>query len=303
MFLRKTLPLLICFFCGVFAIIGFFSAEGTTINTYYEKLAKWNSIIAAFAMLLGVGNLLRVNFVKISRNHQDKVYCAILIVSLIATASFGLIGGVYSSKPVYYMAPGQNFDLSTIAVTYKNENRKIEPMKIESWSADTGSVSLNTYTPPTSDFNGVVVLWADYMNKNEAKKIKVELHVRKRPAYEGFLDFFKNKCAYVFEYMIKPMQSTMFSLLAFFVASAAFRAFRAKSFEATILLVTAFIVMLGRVPIGTSIWPGFAGISEWILSTVNMAGSRAITLGAAVGATAACLKIILGLETRYLGGE
>ncbi|HBC76434.1 MAG TPA: hypothetical protein DC017_16605 [Candidatus Wallbacteria bacterium] len=223
MFLRKTLPLLICFFCGVFAIVGFFSAEGTAINTYYEKLAKWNSIIAAFAMLLGVGNLIRVNFIKITRNHHDKIYCAILIASLLITATFGILGGVY-------------------------------PTKID-------------------------------------------------PANPQLMDFFKNKCAYIFEYMMKPMQSTMFSLLAFFVASAAFRAFRAKSFEATILLVTAFIVMLGRVPIGTSIWPGFAGISEWILSTVNMAGSRAITLGAAVGATAACLKIILGLETRYLGGE
>lgn len=303
MFLRKTLPLMICFFCGVFAIIGFFSAEGTTINAYYEKLAKWNSIIAAFAMLLGVGNLLRVNFVKISRNHHDKVYCAILIASLITTAAFGIIGGVYSSKPVYYTSPGENFNLADIVISYKTEDRRIEAVKVESWSADTGSVTLNAYTPPSPDFSGVVVLWADYIDKNEPKKIKVELHVRKRSAFEGFIDFFKNKCAYIFEYMIKPMQSTMFSLLAFFVASAAFRAFRAKSFEATILLVTAFIVMLGRVPIGTSIWPGFAGISEWILSTVNMAGSRAITLGAAVGATAACLKIILGLETRYLGGE
>ncbi len=303
MFLRKTLPLIICFFCGVFAIIGFFSAEGTAVNTYYEKLAKWNSIIAAFAMLLGVGNLLRVNFIKISRNHPDKIYCALLIISLIATASFGLIGGVYSSRPVFYSLPGQNFDLSTIAINYKNENRKIENIKIESWSADTGSITLNAYTPPASDFIGKVTLTANYLNKKEMKTIKIDLQVRERTFFEKFAGLFKNKCAYVFEYMIKPMQSTMFSLLAFFVASAAFRAFRAKSFEATILLVTAFIVMLGRVPIGTSIWPGFAGISEWILSTVNMAGSRAITLGAAVGATAACLKIILGLETRYLGGE
>jgi hypothetical protein len=223
MFLRKTLPLIICFSCGVFAIVGFFSAEGTAINAYYEKLAKWNSIIAAFAMLLGVGNLLRVNFIKVYSKHPDRIYCAILIASLILTATFGIIGGVY-------------------------------PTKVD-------------------------------------------------PANPQTLDMFKNKCAYIFEYMMKPMQATMFSLLAFFVASAAFRAFRAKSFEATILLITAFIVMLGRVPIGTSIWPGFSSISEWILSTVNMAGSRAITLGAAVGAAAACIKIILGQETRYLGGE
>lgn len=223
MFLRKQLPLILCFACGIFAMIGFFSSEGTVINIYYEKLAKWNMIIAAFAMLLGVGNLFRVNFLKVTRGHQDSIYSVVLLIGLVTTAFFGIAGGVYP-----------------IRVTPENVDK---------------------------------------------------------------LTFFNNKCVLIFDYMIKPMQSTMFSLLAFFVASAAFRAFRAKSMEATILLITAFIVMLGRVPVGTSIWGGFATISEWILSTVNMAGSRAITLGAAVGATAACLKIILGLETRYLGGE
>ena len=42
----------------------------------------------------------------------------------------------------------------------------------------------------------------------------------------------------------------MYSLLAFFVASASYRAFRAKNREATILLIAAFIILLGRTPLG-----------------------------------------------------
>ncbi|MEZ4655340.1 MAG: hypothetical protein R3E12_17550 [Candidatus Eisenbacteria bacterium] len=61
-------------------------------------------------------------------------------------------------------------------------------------------------------------------------------------------DFFYNR-AYV------PMQGTMFSLLAFFIASAAFRAFRIRKLEAALLAITAVLVMIGRVPIGAAISP------------------------------------------------
>jgi hypothetical protein len=107
---------------------------------------------------------------------------------------------------------------------------------------------------------------------------------------------------YMFQNMVVPMGATMFSLLAFFVASAAFRAFRASNWRATLLLASAFIVMLGRVPIGDMIWHKIPVISEWIMQVPNLAGQRAVMIGAAMGVVATSLRMIFGIERSYLGG-
>lgn len=109
--------------------------------------------------------------------------------------------------------------------------------------------------------------------------------------------------AKLYNQMYVPMQGTMFSLLAFFIASAAYRAFKIRSPEATILAVTAVIIMIGQVPIGSLLWDGMPGLSAWIMNVPNLAAKRAILIGAALGAIATGMKVILGLERNYIGGE
>jgi hypothetical protein len=107
----------------------------------------------------------------------------------------------------------------------------------------------------------------------------------------------------LYNHVYVPMQGTMFALLAFYIASAAFRAFRVRSFEALLLAVAAVLVMLGRVPIGAAIWDQLPVISDWIMNIPNNAAKRAILIGAALGAIATGLKVILGLERNYLGAD
>lgn len=109
--------------------------------------------------------------------------------------------------------------------------------------------------------------------------------------------------AWLFNNVQVPMEATMFSLLAFFIASAAYRAFRARTFEATLLLVTAVIVMLGNVPIGDIIWTDAASNArQWILDNPNLSARRGIILGVSLGAISQSIRIILGIERSYLGG-
>ncbi len=112
---------------------------------------------------------------------------------------------------------------------------------------------------------------------------------------------------WIFNATYTPLQATMFSMLAFFIASAAYRAFRARSFEAFLLLVAAVLVMLGRVPLGIYLlgklfpWIPADDIANWIMMIPNTAGQRAILIGAGFGAVAVSLKILLGIERSHLG--
>jgi len=113
--------------------------------------------------------------------------------------------------------------------------------------------------------------------------------------------------AILFNGFVQNLDAAMFSLVAFYIVSAAYRAFRVKSAEAGLMMVTAGIVMLGLVPVGTLITSWISPhswlaslrlerLTVWILTWPSMAVLRAIEFGLSVGYLAMSLRIWLSLE-------
>lgn len=277
--MRKTIPLLITAAVGIAMIVASFIPH-PPFDTFDRELSVFFNIIAAFAFILGAGNLLQIHMGKMAKAAKGWGFSAVTVVGFFVTLAAGLfkIGN-----------PG--------GITASLEERG-------SW-----------------------------------------FH-------------------YIYEYILGPLQATMFSLLAFFVASASYRAFRAKNREATMLLLAAFVILIGRTLVGaliTDIFPGVVEISigavllwlaysnyrakqllfavplglisaafaiygavgfftaklgsnpldivtvpelvNWIMINPQMAGQRAIMIGICLGVISMSLRIIIGVERSHLGSD
>jgi hypothetical protein len=116
---------------------------------------------------------------------------------------------------------------------------------------------------------------------------------------------------WAYEYVLSPLTATMFAMLAFYVASAAFRAFRAKNIESILLLGTAFIILLVQIAAGAFLtdwipqdrWYSFLRaepLKAFITEVLQTAGMRAILIGIALGTAATSLRLILGIDRSAL---
>lgn len=123
----------------------------------------------------------------------------------------------------------------------------------------------------------------------------------------------ENSYEILFTYTWSPLDATMFSMVAFYIFSAAYRAFRIRSIESSVLMFTAMIVMVGSVPfaywLSESLHVPQEGFwqflrleiaKDWILKQLNAPAIRAIEFGVGIGGLAMALRLWLSLE-RGLG--
>lgn len=288
LFIKRTVPLIITFVTGIIMIIAFFSGPALpTIKSLEEVFPKWIQIIMSFTMVLGAFSLLRINLHKISRKADGWGYSLVLVIGFVTMATLGFLSG---SWPMFEkeVQVGQKYYLL---------------------SENSQSSTLVTVSKVEKDAEGNVLVDVTPEGSTTPERAPADR------LKGSFMNLVNSLQQILFVGVFKNGQATMFSLLAFFVASASFRAFRVKSKEAGLLMGAAFIVMLGNVPIGNLVskylayipfigpYLDIALIKEWIMAYPSSAAQSAILIGAMLGVISASMKIIFGVERSHLGGE
>ena len=200
----KWIPTAIAIGVGIVTLLTFFFQD-PYLTALGEAFKEWTIILTAFALLLGLGNLILVHFLRIvRRNEPGAGYSAIVLMTAGIVFGLGLI-----------------FKLSDAPMTW------------------------------------------------------------------------------VFDNVYLPLQGAFFALTAFFLATAAYRAMRARSIETTLMLLAALIVFIGQTPLVNTLTDSFASAKAWILTVPSEAGVRGILLGVALGTIATGLRLLVGMDRPY----
>jgi len=103
----------------------------------------------------------------------------------------------------------------------------------------------------------------------------------------------------LFDYVQTPLQASIFSLLAFYMASAGYRAFRARNFETFLLVVACLVVLVGQAPLARYVWEELPALKDWVLGVPSTAGARGILIGVALGSLATGVRLLVGFDRPY----
>ncbi|MFH1686104.1 MAG: hypothetical protein ABIE70_01115 [bacterium] len=269
--MKRELPFVLVFIAGMFMIFQYFVPHWRS-EFVYEFALDWIMIIGIFALALGIWSLYRVSFDKISTHKPNWGYSYVTLAGLFVMVAFGFTQRTGEEWGLYFLwlvlCMAGLFALIQIGVEKAAGRRRLV-------AGVAGALLIGAVLVAVFDD-----AWRFYFYTQEGLQNSM---------FRAF-----------FDYVMMPILATMFSLLAFFIASAAYRAFRARNVLASLLLLAALIVMLRFNP-----WlpyaEYFARTSNWLMNVPNLAAQRAIVVGVGLGMVATALKVILGIERGYMG--
>jgi len=338
--LRKPISVGITFLAGMFYVLEWLiprsrSAAGDqaaylgpiNFEEVVPIVSSISQVLTGMLLALGVLSIFRVHFGRVFKMQQDWFFSGVLLVSLFLMVFLGLASfagdeqvkrqqaGVDAALrgPAPAMTPETREFAETgidLQATQLFESRRAPPLRLyqqrkmtqeqfgqEIAAAEAEVATLRTTL--TASLEGAATAGTLTPEVAELAKQGIAAAKERKPLVQGF--------SLLFERGLLAMDAAMFSLIGFFILSAAYRAFRIRSIEASILMATALVVLLMFVPIALMLTSGldpdsFQGnfridsVGMWLLSTINVPAIRAIDLGLGLGLLAMALRIMLGLE-------
>jgi hypothetical protein len=93
-------------------------------------------------------------------------------------------------------------------------------------------------------------------------------------------------------------ERTVYASLAFWITAAAYRALKAKSLEATLMLISALVCCFANAPIAAMVGP-FTEMQSWLLAVPSTGAYRGIIITTACGLIALGARTLIGRERRW----
>jgi hypothetical protein len=268
--MKRQLPLILVFVFGTLMVIQYFVPHE---NSEMVKgfLLDWIIIIGIFALALGLWSLVHVSVGKINSRKENWEYPLVTLISLTMMIFFGFTAHAEDASWWGYF----------LAIVVLLAALWMLLQGLMGNAANRNAQSLISL--------GLLIVFSLLAFFDSSWEFK--FYTAEGLTNQMFVHFF--------DYMLIPLHSTMFALLAFFITSASYRAFRARNLLATLLLISALIVMLRFTP---GPWGEYlAKTSAWVMNVPNLAAQRAIVIGIGLGIVATALKVILGIERGYMG--
>ena len=309
MFWKRTIPAIIVAAVGVIMLLSWFIPHAP-FGELEIHATQWYDIIASFAMILGALNLLRLQGTKVVKRQKGWPFSLAAVVAFFMTLTFGFFikGGFYPNL----IDVGDNPEAVYVKIAEViDDDGEVTDFEI-------GEARILYGNPGATGEQ--IPLHKAVVSKKAAQKVVDELTELGATVELGELNWGshvqgqRTYYRWVFYSFFTPLSATMFALLAFFVASASYRAFKIRNAEATVLLVSGILIMLGRVPLGAWLtkwtlsipwlsWLHLPNIQEWLYQYPNAAGARAIMIGIGLGIVGTSLRVILGIEKSFMGGD
>jgi len=106
---------------------------------------------------------------------------------------------------------------------------------------------------------------------------------------------------WLFKYGVSPTHQTLFSMTAFYITTAAYRVFKFRNIDASVLLVSGMIILWSTLPLFTGFFPFLVPLATWINEVPVVAGYRAFILGVSLGSIGLGIRIMLHKHEEILG--